>query len=328
MNINGYIPPYHCSDTIVIKVSKISELLTRIRNISDMDKNPKLRRENRIKTIHASLSIENNSLSLSQITDIINGRRILGPLDEICEVKNAFEAYNQLLELDPFSLNDLLYAHQLLMSNLVNEAGSFRQGGVGIYKEQQLVHMAPPAKFVPNLIIELLEWTKTAEVHPLIMSCVFHYEFEFIHPFADGNGRMGRMWQTLLLYQWNPMFGWLPIETIIKERQHEYYKVLGDCDREGDSSLFIDFMLQAIVDTLLEFEDTVQVSVQVSVQVDKLISVMKEKEYSTKELMELVGIKHRPTFRKNYLLPAIQEGLIVMCIPDKPNSSKQKYKRK
>jgi len=163
-------------------------------------------------------------------------------------------------------------------------------------------------------------------VHPLVKSCVFHYEFEFIHPFMDGNGRMGRMWQTLLLCKWKPVFAWLPIETIIKERQDEYYRVLGEADRVGDSSTFIEFMLQAINDTLQEIINTEQVCVQVTDQVARLLKAIGNEVLSGKELMERVGIRHRPTFRENYLLPALNAGLIEMTIPDKPNSSKQKYR--
>lgn len=177
------------------------------------------------------------------------------------------------------------------------------------------------------MIKELVDWAKKAEVHPLIKSCVFHYEFEFIHPFADGNGRMGRMWQTLLLYKWKSLFGWLPIETLIRERQEEYYKVLGECDHGADSGKFVEFLLTTVYDALCEIADTEQVTAQVTEQVQKLLSVIDDKEYSTKEMIELLGLKHRPSFRDNYLLPALELGYIEMTIPDKPNSSKQRYRK-
>lgn len=327
MNEKGYVPPYTISDKIVNLVSAITEIITKISINNQMSNNPKLRRDNRIRTIHASLSIENNSLSLDQVTDIINGKRILGAPDEICEVKNAFEAYDKLLEMNPYSVKDLLLAHKFLMMDLTKEAGTFRSGGVGVFAGEHLVHMAPPANQVPSLIKALVDWAKNTEVHPLIKSCVFHYEFEFIHPFADGNGRMGRMWQTLLLYKWKSLFGWLPIETLIRERQEEYYNVLGECDHNADSGKFVEFLLTAIYDALCEIALTEQVPVQVTEQVEKLLKAMNNKEYSTKELMELLGLKHRPSFRDNYLLPALELGYIEMTIPDKPNSSKQKYKR-
>jgi Fic family protein len=327
MSEKSYVPPYTITDKTVNLVSNITELITKITINDNMSNNPRLRRDNRIRTIHASLAIENNSLSLDQVTDIINGKRILGAPDEICEVKNAFEAYNKLLEMNPYSVKDMLLAHKVLMNELTNEAGTFRSGGVGVFEGKQLVHMAPPANQVPHLIKELVDWAKKAEVHPLIKSCVFHYEFEFIHPFSDGNGRMGRMWQTLLLYKWKLLFGWLPIETLIRERQEEYYKVLGECDYSADSGKFVEFLLKAIFDSLCEITDTEQVGEQVTEQVEKLLAVIGDKEYSTKELMELLGLKHRPTFRDNYLLPTLKLGYIEMTIPDKPNSSKQKYKK-
>lgn len=326
MSEKGYLPPYTISDKTVNLISAITEIITKITINDNMSNNPRLRRDNRIRTIHASLAIENNSLSLDQVTDIINGKRILGAPDEICEVKNAFEAYNRLLEMNPYSIKDMLLAHKVLMNELTKEAGTFRSGGVGVFAGEQLVHMAPPANQVPHLIKELVDWAKKAEVHPLIKSCVFHYEFEFIHPFADGNGRMGRMWQTLLLYKWKSLFGWLPIETLIRERQDEYYKVLGECDQSADSGKFVEFLLKTIHDALCEIADIEQVGEQVTEQVERLLEVIGDKVYSTKELMELLGLKHRPTFRDNYLLPALELGLIEMTVPDKPNSSKQRYK--
>lgn len=320
-----YKPPFTISERTVNLVADIMELVTRI-TLKEVDGiNPKLRRNNRIKTIQASLAIENNSLSLKQVTAIINGKRILGPGQDIREVQNAYEAYEKLLELDPYDIDSLLIAHRLLMNDLTSESGKFRSGGVGIFAGEQLVHMAPPAHLVREQIDQLLHWSKASGIHPLIKSCVFHYEFEFIHPFTDGNGRIGRMWQTLILYKWKRIFGWLPVETLIKERQGQYYKVLGECDKAADSKAFIEFLLQAIHDSLRSLDQTEQVGVQVTDQVKKLMAIMGDMPMSNNELMNLVGIKHRPTFRKNYLLPAIEQGLIEMTIPDKPNSSKQKY---
>lgn len=221
----------------------------------------------------------------------------------------------------------MLEAHRLLMIDLTKEAGIFRSGDVGIFAGEQLIHMAPPAEFVAEQIQTLIRWAESSEVHPLIKSCVFHYEFEFIHPFADGNGRMGRMWQTLILYKWKKVFGWLPVETLIKERQEQYYEVLGLCDKAADSGMFIEFLLEAIRDALKELEETEQVGVQVTEQVEKLLNVIGNEPLSGDEIMKLLELKHRPTFRDNYLLPAIDAGFIEMTIPDKPRSSKQKYKK-
>ena len=324
----GYTPPYTITDEILNLVSDITEILTKLTIDDKMNYNPRLRRDNRVKTIHASLAIENNSLSIEQVTDIIAGKRVLGPQNEICEVKNAFEAYEHLLELNPYLIKDMLKAHKMLMHDLTKEAGTFRQGGVGVFAGDRLVHMAPPAERVPQLIKELIDWLKNDKAHPLIKSCVFHYEFEFIHPFADGNGRMGRMWHTLILYKWKPIFGWLPIETIIRERQEEYYNALGKADSKADSGVFIEFLLQAIYDSLKEYDKTEQVTVQVTEQVERLLDAIGDDIVSSKELMERLGIKHRPNFRDKYLLPAMKLGLIEMTIPDKPNSSKQRYKKR
>lgn len=325
MSEKGYVPPYTITDKTVNLISDIIEVITQT-TVNDNMNNPRLRRDNRIRMIHASLAIENNSLPLDQVTDIINGKKYPGAHDEICQVKNSFEAYNNLLDMDPYSVNDMLLAHQVLMNELTKEAGTFRSGGIGVFAGEKSAHMAPPANQVPHLVKGLFDWASKAEVHPLIKSCVFHYEFEFIHPFADGNGRMGRMWQTLLLYKWKPLFGWLPIETIIRERQDEYYKVLRECDYSADSGKIIEFLLKAIYDALFDIADTKQVTEQVTEQVKEILDVIGDKECSTKELMVLLGLKHRPTFRDNYLLPALELGYIKMTIPDKPNSSKQRYK--
>ncbi len=322
-----YKPPFTISDKCLNLVADIMETITKLTLIEVEGINPRLRRNNRIKTIQASLAIENNSLSLDQVTAILNGKRILGPGQDIKEVQNAYEAYELLLDFNPYDVASLFEAHKILMNDLTKEAGVYRSGGVGIFAGESLVHMAPPASLVPEQINQLIEWALNTEVHPLIKSCVFHYEFEFIHPFADGNGRMGRMWQTLILYKWKSLFGWLPVETLVKDRQDNYYLVLGECDKAADSGKFIEFMLEAIRDSLNDISVTEQVGVQVTEQVRIILSAIGEDTVSGKELMERVGLKHRPTFRKNYLLPAIEDGYLEMTIPDKPNSSKQKYRK-
>jgi Fic family protein len=220
----------------------------------------------------------------------------------------------------------MLKVHHVLMEGLIKESGCFRSGGIGIFAGTQLIHAAPQAKIIPKLIDDLVNWTKKSEAHPLIKSCVFHYEFEFIHPFADGNGRMGRMWQTLLLSEWKPLFAWLPVETLISERQQEYYNVLAIADKAADSTAFIEFMLVIIRDALKELLHTEQVREQVTVQVENLLSVLGDETLPTREILKRLGLKHRPTFMVNYLRPALNLGLIKMTIPDKPNSNLQKYK--
>ena len=248
--MSKYQPPFHMTDKITNLTAAICELLGQIKILSRGNLAPHLRKENRIRTIHSSLSIEHNSLTLEQVTAIIDGRRILGNPVEIREVKNAYTAYEMMLTLDPYSVDDLLKAHEAMMNELISENGRFRSGGVGVFNGKVLVHMAPPANMVPGQIQDLFTWYKTAEIHPLIRSSIFHYEFEFIHPFADGNGRMGRMWHSLLLGRWNEIFYWLPVEDLIRLRQEEYYNALGKSDTDADSCAFVEFLLQVIMDTL------------------------------------------------------------------------------
>jgi len=321
-----YTPPYSVTNEIIGLVAEISELVGAVTVKSEAASNPQLRRENQIRSIHSSLAIENNSLSLGQMTDVINGKRVLGAPKEIREVKNAYEAYNLLLTFNPFSIDDMLSAHEILMAELTQEAGCFRSGGVGVFKGKELVHLAPLARVVPKMMDELINWVKNSDAHPLIKSCVFHYEFEVIHPFADGNGRMGRMWQTLLLSQWKPLFAWLPVETLIRERQQEYYQVLAAADDAADSTALIEFMLHAIRDALGELLQTEQVRAQVTAQVERLLTALGRESLSAKELLDRLGLKHRQSFSNLYLKPALELGLVEMTIPDKPNSSKQKYR--
>lgn len=330
MDTNKYAPPFHMTDGIIAKISEISELVGSITAWQDMHTNLKLRRENRIKTIYSSLAIENNTLSLDQVTAIVNGKRVLGTPKEIQEVKNAFDAYEQLLSFNPYSVGDLLKAHRTLMNELVREAGMFRSGGVGVFNGDQLIHMAPPANLVPELMNNLLTWAENSKVHPLVKSCAFHYEFEFIHPFADGNGRMGRMWNTLLLYQWKPIFAWLPIETLIRERQQAYYAALAQADQTADATPFVEFLLTVIYDTLREIAETQNGNTHegVGVPVTLLLEKLGEDTLSAQQIMERLGLKSRASFRKVYLVPALEQKLIEMEFPDKPNSSKQRYRRK
>lgn len=250
--MSEYKPPFHMTDRIINLVAAISEQVGRIAVLSHGKINPHLRKENRIRTIHSSLAIEQNSLSLEQVTAILDGKRVLGNPNEIREVKNAYDTYELLLSLDSNSVKDLLKAHRVMMEGLILENGTFRSRGVGIFDGDVVVHMAPPAEFVPMQIRELFEWYKGSQMHPLIKSAIFHYEFEFIHPFADGNGRIGRMWHSLLLGKWNELFFWLPIEELIRSRQQDYYDALGKSDKEADSYIFVELMLEIILTTLEE----------------------------------------------------------------------------
>ena len=248
--MSEYRPPFHMTDKMTSLITEIGEQVGRITVLREGTISPHLRRENRIRTIHSSLAIEHNTLTLEQVSAILDGKRVLGNPNEIREVQNAYEAYELMLQLDPSSVDDLLKAHKLMMSGLVPENGRFRSGGVGVFDGEVLIHMAPPATFVPEHIHNLFAWYQKSELHPLIKSAIFHYEFEFIHPFADGNGRMGRMWHSLLLGKWKELFFWLPIEELIQSRQKEYYDALSAANKQADSAKFVELMLEIIRDSL------------------------------------------------------------------------------
>ena len=243
-------PPFTISAKAISMIAEISALIERYAIRLEQHDALKLRKANKIKTIQSSLAIEGNTLSENQVTDILDGKKVVAPLREIQEVKNAIATYDLFPQLDPFSVNDLLKAHGVMMSALVDEAGKFRHGGVGVFAGKQAVHIAPPAERVPGLIADLFDWLKHAEDHLLIRSCVFHYEFEFIHPFADGNGRMGRLWQSLILTRLNPVFQHLPVETMVHDNQQRYYQAINASTESGNSGVFIDFMLHELLQAL------------------------------------------------------------------------------
>lgn len=239
-------PVYTVSPKALDLVAKIAETVGELQGSGEYARNLRLRRINRLRSIQSSLAIENNSLSLDEVTDIISGKMVLGAPTEIQEVKNAYAAYEHLLEYDPYNVNDFLKAHAYMTGGIVANAGHFRSKGVGVYAGDQLVHAGAKADFVPSLMTDLLEWAHTSDLHPLIKSSIVHFEIEFIHPFADGNGRIGRLWQTLILSRWNELFAWLPIETIIYENQQQYYDALQIAGQSADAGIFIEFMLNAI----------------------------------------------------------------------------------
>ena len=245
-----YQPPFTLNNQMLDYVADIAQKVGRVDAYGQLSRSPQLRKENRIRTIHSSLAIENNTLSLEQVTAVIEGKHVIAPPKDLLEVQNAIKVYEDIDSFDPLSIDDLLRAHKELMGGLVSEAGRLRSGNVGIFAGDKLIHAGTPAKYVPNVLADLFSWLASGEVHPLITSCVFHYEFEFIHPFQDGNGRMGRLWQTLILSRWNDLFAWLPVETLVKEHQEDYYDALAGSDEQGDCTRFIEFMLGMISQAL------------------------------------------------------------------------------
>lgn len=318
-----YHPPYTISPEILNRVAAISEAVGRLTVLTDKARTLRLRRINRIRTIHGSLAIEGNTLSEAQITAILEGKRVIAPPREVQEVKNALAAYDLFGTWKPEAEKDLLEAHRMLMSGLIDEAGLYRHGGVGVMAGQQVIHMAPPADRVPQLMGDLFGWLAAADVHPLIASSVFHYELEFIHPFADGNGRMGRLWQSLILAHWNPLFADIPVESLIFEHQAEYYQSIKESTQKTDSAPFITFMLRMILDTVTTTAP--QVSPQVTPQVGELLAAI-QGEMGREALQSALGLSDRKSFRERYLKPALVDGLVEMTIPDKPNSRLQKYR--
>lgn len=324
-----YNPPFTITNRILSYVSSISEKIGRITATANLEAKPHLRKNNRIKSIHSSLKIEANSLTLGQVRDVINGKAVLGEQKEIQEVKNAYAAYERLSEIDPYNIQYLKQFHGIMTKYLVEESGKFRLGEEGVFNGAQCIFMAPLARFVPQLMNELFDWMKEARgnVHPLVLSSVFHYEFVFIHPFSDGNGRMARLWHTAILSKWQPIFEYIPIESQIEKFQDEYYDAIAKCHVAGESTIFIEFMLSQI-DKILD-----DISAQINEKneylpetVQKLLTAMEyDVPYTGNALMEKLGLKAKEGFRRNYLHPAIEMNLIQMTIPDKPNSRNQRY---
>ena len=245
--------PFEITNAMIDHVTEIAELVGRLTSTNQLSANPTLRRTNRIRTIHGSLAIEQNTLTLEQVTTVLNGKQVLAPPKDIAEVKNAYKIYERLEELDPYSVDDLLTAHGIMTRGLVDESGVFRSKPVGVVdQEGHVLHFGTLPQYVPDLVMELLDWAKHSDLHMLIRSGVFHYELELIHPFADGNGRVGRLWHTLLLSKWNPVFSWLPVESIIHDHQQEYYDAINASNDAGESTAFIEFMLSVIKSSLMD----------------------------------------------------------------------------
>ena len=328
--MNKYVPPFTITNKMLDYVSSIMEKIGKLDNYTNFNKMPILRRNNRIKSIHSSLAIEANSLSLDQVKDVINGKTVIGPQKEIQEVKNAYNAYEMINKVDTYSIKDLKKVHGIMTYLTVQESGEFRKGNEGVFDENgNCIHVCPPPEQVNDLMKQLFDWMKSSEneIHPLIVSSIFHYEFVFIHPFSDGNGRMARLWQNIILSKWKELFEYLPIESQIKKYQEEYYKAINNCNHKGESTEFVEFMLKMIDEVL---DETINTSssplTEEGININKLLNVM---EYNipmtANEIMEKLGIKSKETLRSTYLDPAIKKGVVALTIPDKPTSKNQMY---
>ncbi len=310
----AYQPPFTITTPILNLVSDISEMIGRLsfEFESKADGAVRLRKINRIKTIQGSLAIEGNTLSEQQISAILDGKRIIAPPKEVKEAHNAIAAYELLNEWKPSKIDDLLSAHKKLMIGIIEDAGMFRHSGVGVMSGDSVVHMAPQADRVPKLVSELLMWLTQTDCHALIASCVFHYEFEFIHPFSDGNGRMGRLWQTLILSQWNELFVHIPVESLVYEHQDEYYSAIRQSTAKTDASFFIEFMLQMILASIQAtanrtlndgISDGISDGIKLSDLDNEIIKLMKQNGFITNNSMaEILGKSIRTIERRTKYL--------------------------
>ena len=326
-----YEPPFVLTNEIMNLVSAIMQKIGRINVFNEFDKLPILRKQNRIRSIHSSCAIEANSLSLDQVSDVIDGKSVIGPQKDILEVKNAIRAYEELENVDPYSKKELLRIHGIIGKDVTENPGHFRTGNEGVEDENgNVVFIAPPPEMVDGLINNLLSWLKNNKdtINPLVLSSIFHYEFVFIHPFRDGNGRTVRFWQTAILGKWDKAFYYLPIENYIKNNQNDYYKAISESHVDGKSNPFVVFMLKMIDSSLEELIKNTSIYSEKSIYTKKLLSVMPIGVFLTaNEIMDLLGLKSKETFRKNYLNPMVEEGYVVSEYPDKPTSKNQRYKR-
>jgi len=313
-----YNPPFEITPKIINLISKISEKIGSL----NIKKDLKLRKISKIKTLIGTLKIEGIEADEEKVTAILEGKRVLATQREIAEIKGAIALYENIDKFNYKNEEDLLKAHKILMQDVLKEAGKYRNGNVGVGNEKEITHIAPPAINIPKLMSDLFEWLKVMELHPLIVSSVFHYEFEFIHPFVDGNGRIGRFWQTLILYNWKSVFEYLPIESLIYENQDEYYAAIKKSTQIGSSTSFIEFMLKIILDTL----NTPQAIPQATPQDEKERKIIEfcQIPRSRREIAEYLGIKDRK-YLKEILDRLINKNLLQMTIPDKPTSPKQRY---
>ena len=303
-----YRPEFEIDNEILTLVSDIAVLVDRIPDNDAPPRDLRLRRNNRIRSIQSSLAIEGNTLSLEEVTDIVEGRRVLGNPREIGEVKGAVRAYDMIESLDPYLSEDLLRAHAEMMAGLVDSPGEFRDCEVGVYKGNVPVHIAPDSEDVPVLMSDLIDWAKNSDIHPLIKGCLFHCRFEYIHPFVDGNGRVGRLWHTLILSKWKRVFSYLPIETLIKLNQREYYKALAESDKDN-VSLFIKFMLRITLAAVDEYVDEISFHPKtLDIEASILRNISNNPRITSAEMAKALGVSDRTV--KRYISSMTEKGLI------------------
>ena len=316
-------PPY--TPNILSRVEQVGEAIGRA-EAAGISQDLHTRRSNRIRAIRGSLAIEGNILSEEQVATILDGKPVAAPLKDVQEVRNAIRTYDR--EWDPGNEDDLLRAHRILMEGLLDAPGAYRRTNVTVAGGGTVHHIGPPPGRVPELMANLFAWLNGTDEHPLIASSVFHYEFEFIHPFEDGNGRIGRLWQTLILTRWKRLFAHVPVESLIHAHQNEYYEAIRRSSAKGESAPFIAFMLDIILQTLRipPSQASDQESDQVSDQVARLLAVLRKGPKTAAELMAAMGLSHRPSFRRNYVRPAISAGLVSMTRPESPTAKNQRYR--
>ena len=318
-------PPYAITPDVLSRVERIGEAIGRA-EASGVTRDLRLRRLARVRAIRGSLAIEGNVLSEAQVATILDGKPVTAPPRDVQEARNAIRAYERCPEWDPASESDLLRAHEILTTGLLDAPGRYRRTGVRVVGGGKVHHVGPPAARVPRLVAGLLAWIGRTEEHPLVASSVFHYEFEFIHPFEDGNGRMGRLWQTLILSRWKPLFAYVPVESLIHARQSDYYDAIRRSSVAGESTPFVSFMLEVILESLRTPAPADQEDDQVTDQVARLLHALRTGPKSAARLMADLRLSHRPTFRRNYLHPAMSAGLVEMTRPASPSAKNQKYR--
>ena len=328
--MDKYIPPFDISNEMLKKVSDIMEKIGKLDSFTNLDKTPYLRKQTKINSVHSSVAIENNPLSLEQVKDVINGKLVIGEQKDIQEVKNAYKAYEMLKDINPYSIEDLKKVHGVMTFLVEEVSGEFRTSSEGVFDDNgNCIFVCPPGDRVNSLMNDLFEWLNENKdtIHPLILSSIFHYEFVFIHPFTNGNGRTVRLWQNSILYRWKDIFEYLPIESKIHKYQDEYYNSIALCHKNANSNVFIEFMLKMIDETLDEAISTSHLPItNETININKLLDVMESsKPMTATEIMEKLGIKSKETLRGQYLDPAIKQGLVSLTIPDKPTSKNQMY---